>query len=311
MTQYMMTRLIVVCLLGSCLFLSGCASQSLQELRHVEPKESGFLTYLSDYYLKLAEEEYDYGRHHISQRMADKGLKAAYGDAVEPEILDDTQDYHGYDKDIMQARSLLDKYLDDHARQAEPELAARVMTLYDCFLQRARVDAPEDDILYCQQQYYKNFALLRTNLQQASTVQEPRKALPPVLPDVSSNETQNRETSATTPALATSYLIYFEWNKAALNAQALANLKQMAQEILSIKQPFELVLNGHTDTSGSEDYNMALSQKRAASIRDMLVSFGVSKAIMTLFAFGESDPVVPTGDGVKEPKNRRVEIFIE
>jgi hypothetical protein len=62
---------------------------------------------------------------------------------------------------------------------------------------------------------------------------------------------------------------------------------------------------------GSEQYNLDLSQRRARFVVGALKQAGISEQLLKYFAFGESDPAVPTEDGVAEPRNRRVEIFIE
>ena len=69
-----------------------------------------------------------------------------------------------------------------------------------------------------------------------------------------------------------------------------------------------LTVTGHTDRSGSDSYNMALSERRAEHVRDLLTSVGASAASVNVVAKGESSPAKPTPDGVKEPLNRRVEV---
>ena len=74
------------------------------------------------------------------------------------------------------------------------------------------------------------------------------------------------------------------------------------------RQSASIVLAGHTDKSGSDQYNQGLSQRRADSVKSYLAGKGVPDAAMTTEAFGESKPLVDTADGVREPQNRRVEI---
>jgi len=68
------------------------------------------------------------------------------------------------------------------------------------------------------------------------------------------------------------------------------------------------MIAGHTDRSGSDQYNMGLSQRRADAVRAYLAGHGIPDGVMTTQAFGESRPLVETADGVREPQNRRVEI---
>ena len=69
-----------------------------------------------------------------------------------------------------------------------------------------------------------------------------------------------------------------------------------------------MVLAGHADRSGSDEYNVGLSQRRANNVRAYLAGRSVPDAAITSEAFGESRPLVDTADGVREPQNRRVEI---
>ncbi len=67
---------------------------------------------------------------------------------------------------------------------------------------------------------------------------------------------------------------------------------------------------GHADRSGSDAYNLRLSQRRADAVAAELVRQGVNRNDIGIQAFGESRPLVPTADGVREPQNRRVEIVL-
>ena len=69
-----------------------------------------------------------------------------------------------------------------------------------------------------------------------------------------------------------------------------------------------VMLAGHADRSGSVSYNMGLAERRNTSVRTYLAGKGVPEARISGNAFGESQPKVPTADGVREPQNRRVEV---
>ncbi|WP_234026952.1 OmpA family protein [Erythrobacter sp. HKB08] len=70
------------------------------------------------------------------------------------------------------------------------------------------------------------------------------------------------------------------------------------------------VVTGHTDRSGSDAYNDGLSQRRAQAIADEMGAMGVPASMIETRARGESEPRVPTPDGVRNPQNRRVEIEV-
>jgi len=70
------------------------------------------------------------------------------------------------------------------------------------------------------------------------------------------------------------------------------------------------VIVGHTDSSGSPKYNQGLSERRGKAVADALVTSGVAQSTVQVDWKGESQLAVPTGDGVKEPLNRRATISV-
>ncbi len=72
-----------------------------------------------------------------------------------------------------------------------------------------------------------------------------------------------------------------------------------------------ITTTGHADTSGTPAYNLALSERRANAVKAELVKLGFREAEIVVMFRGEAEPLVATGDGVREPQNRRVEIVME
>ena len=113
------------------------------------------------------------------------------------------------------------------------------------------------------------------------------------------------------PAVAPpSFMVFFDWDRSNLSQQALNTIKQAAAAFKS-KGNARITATGHTDTSGPEAYNMALSLRRANAVKDALVRNGVPAQAITVIGMGEKGLLVQTGDGVREPQNRRVEIVIQ
>jgi outer membrane protein OmpA-like peptidoglycan-associated protein len=112
------------------------------------------------------------------------------------------------------------------------------------------------------------------------------------------------------PVAAPSYMVFFDWDRSNLSAQALNTIKQAANAFKT-KGNARITATGHTDTSGPENYNMALSLRRANAVKDALVREGVPATAMAVIGRGEQGLLVPTPDGVREPQNRRVEIVIQ
>ena len=77
-------------------------------------------------------------------------------------------------------------------------------------------------------------------------------------------------------------------------------------------RPIKVRVEGHTDSGGDEDLNMTLSQDRANSVRDYLVSQGgIDTSVLIPVGYGESKPVAPDDTPENQRKNRRFEIVIE
>ena len=107
-----------------------------------------------------------------------------------------------------------------------------------------------------------------------------------------------------------SFMVFFDWDRSNLSQQALNTIKQAAAAFKS-KGNARITATGHTDTSGPEAYNMALSLRRANAVKDALVREGVPAQAISVVGRGEQGLLVQTGDGVREPQNRRVEIVVQ
>ncbi len=67
-----------------------------------------------------------------------------------------------------------------------------------------------------------------------------------------------------------------------------------------------MTVTGYTNLSGSQPYNQRLSERRAQAVEAELIRQGVPAGTVTTIARGQDDPLIPTADGVRKPRNRRV-----
>ena len=103
------------------------------------------------------------------------------------------------------------------------------------------------------------------------------------------------------------YLVFFDWDKADLTSEALRTLATAAADAKQ-GNVARIRATGHADRSGPEAYNMRLSMRRAVAVKNELIRQGIAERDIAVVAKGETEPLVPTPDGVREPQNRRVEI---
>jgi outer membrane protein OmpA-like peptidoglycan-associated protein len=105
------------------------------------------------------------------------------------------------------------------------------------------------------------------------------------------------------------FVVYFEWDRYDLNSAAMDTINAALQRARQCRIESVHVI-GHTDTSGPEDYNEALSERRAGAVRDALASGGINGSIINTEWRGERDLARQTPDGVREPLNRRTAVTI-
>nr|WP_281422115.1 autotransporter domain-containing protein [Aquisediminimonas sediminicola] len=103
------------------------------------------------------------------------------------------------------------------------------------------------------------------------------------------------------------YIVFFDFDKSDITAEAASILDNAAANYANCGNAV-ITLAGHTDKSGPDAYNQALSERRAQAVRMYLVGHGIQDGVITSQGYGESRPLVDTADGVREPQNRRVEI---
>jgi len=131
----------------------------------------------------------------------------------------------------------------------------------------------------------------------------PKPPLPPAPPEVAA--------AAPPPAVVPTrtYLVFFDWDRADLSARARQIVASAAAASTHV-QTTRIEVNGYTDLSGTPAYNQKLSVRRAEMVQSELVRDGVAPGAISIHGYGESDPLVPTAQGVREPQNRRVEIIL-
>ena len=104
--------------------------------------------------------------------------------------------------------------------------------------------------------------------------------------------------------------IYFDVNKTDVKPAMRERLSQIAKALATVSNRHVLV-EGHTDSSGSDEYNLKLSRLRAESVRAILIAGGVSPDRIESQGYGETKPVASNATVSGKAQNRRVEIVLQ
>lgn len=215
--------------------------------------------------------------------FARKGLAAAGGAVVPPE---DNANWgipleqpYGFRTMLAQARARLIAALDGGARAKAPALAARAQMRYDCWTERM-----ED-----------NWQTARTGACATDFV-------------AALNELEGKSAAAPAAAPVNIVNVFFEFDRSRLTAEGRQIVTQIAAQMKTGKLSATLV--GKADLTGSDSYDLTLGRRRAESVAAELVHDGVPRARITVETEGKRQPPVKTAEGVREPRNRVVEITL-
>jgi len=264
-------------------FLAGCADLGgtflVDPFLEEDIQTGDFNSWLAHEYQRRTgvERFVDYEWTHAG-RLAEKGYAAMNGENVLPWVPSDWNVASADLPELEAQRARLIAALNAH-RQTAPEACAKAQVYYDGWLEQAH----DND-------YGPGFE-------------------GPVQPDyVASEKASYYEWIPLCEGMADQdFIIYFAWDRYDLTDAAAAVIDEIASYVGQWSGA-SVALDGHADTSGTASYNVGLSQNRADTVRDALDAHGVGTGSVEWF--GETRPAVPTGDGVREPLNRRVEVHI-
>jgi OOP family OmpA-OmpF porin len=273
--------------------LSGCAGlggvRDIENLRGAEPTGDAFTRQLTAEYRQItlfeADEMMDW---RDAGRFARKGLRAADGEVVPPEAIEDWDLPEAYVDIMTKSRAELVSLLDASARTKHPSLAGTAQGRFDCWIEQQEENRQPDDIAACRNGFQEAMAALNAAMAP--------KPMPKAEP-------------APMPMSPETFVVHFAFDSTELTAESNAGIAYVmwAAKKMGAK---DLAVTGHADRAGSEEYNLDLSLRRASAVLDALAARGADPAAVSLAGRGEAEPAVATEDGVPEPANRRVEIIV-
>ena len=283
--------------MNSMIKIVGVLAATVSLSTHAEPtgpSQSEFAHELARDYDALAQAEQAQGDAQDARTYSQRALAAAAGSPTAPDQVELRQPLlkERYVAELSQGRSRLLTALDKSGRTDAPEAAARAQASYDCWLEQASEDLQPDDINACRDSFLTAIATVEGA---ASKVAVEQAAPPPTAP---------------AETLPENFLVFFDLDRATVTAEGMIVVD--SAKAAANGRPYKRILaTGHADKSGSDQYNLALSARRAAAVKAVLSKTGIAGEVIETAARGESQPLVPTEDGVREPQNRRVEIVIE
>jgi outer membrane protein OmpA-like peptidoglycan-associated protein len=185
-----------------------------------------------------------------------------------------------------------------------PEQAARAQADYDCWVLYGTVPSAVPASQACR--LALDSSLVRLESAGTPSLPPPSAQIEPAPAPVSTPTPQ----PAPAAKVSSDFTIYFDFDSWTLKAE---QLKVMDAVIVGARTggQTDITIVGHTDTSGSSEYNQKLSVRRANVVAEALVQMGARRGALHANGVGETDLAVQTGDGVKEAKNRRTVISLQ
>ncbi|HOD75044.1 MAG TPA: OmpA family protein [Syntrophorhabdaceae bacterium] len=139
-----------------------------------------------------------------------------------------------------------------------------------------------------------------------------RNAAPGAVKTMTTDEIRSvfSDALAARPLPPARFILYFLMDSDELTRESKAVVPEVLATIRK-RSSVDIVISGHTDTVGTNDYNYRLGLDRTKAIYDILVAKGVAASSITATSHGEGNPLIKTGDNIPEPRNRRVEIAVK
>jgi OmpA-OmpF porin, OOP family len=250
------------------------------------PRADNFTAALAGEYAVLAVSLDHDGRLADADYFARKGVTAQRGAAVPPE---DNANWaialeqpYGLRTKLAAGRTRLLAALDGGARDRAPALAARAQARYDCWVEQTEMNWSAAQNGACATDFVAAM-------------------------DQLDGKAANTATSG--GAAGALINVFFEFDRARLTREALQIVTQIANQMKS--RNLSATLIGKADLTGSDSYDLVLGRRRADAVAQELARLGVPRNRIIIDSFGKRQPPVKTADGVREPRNRVVEVTLK
>ena len=267
--------------------LAACAGgPNIEATKSMANKGSAFNGALQQEYIALAMAEAEEWDMEDAHYFNNKALAAAKGDDVQPQVIKERKITGDARWDLEAARQALRASLLAGSKDYAPKESARAQAMYDCWIQEQEENDNPADVAACMNGFNEVLAKVE-GMRPAIKAKAPMKKM---------------------MDLPAPYTVYFDFDSFDLSATGAAVIKEAAKATMKAKAG-GVVVTGHTDKAGSDDYNKGLSRARAAGVVNALMAEGIARDSVKRMYSGEAAPEVMTKDGTKEARNRRVTIL--
>jgi OmpA-OmpF porin, OOP family len=257
----------------------GAAGQAMTQAEAASPPAGAYEAAAYESYLGHAQYEYfDMQDYTDTIFHANKAMAAAGGQQVMPQDPGARTLTPEHAAELGEVYQRLMAAVQGEPGQRLPATAGRAVGDFDCWLEQQEENFQPDDIAACRDAVYAALAELEAPVAEA-------------LPD----------------RISLSSDVLFDFDEATIKPD-FTNELDAAAELLLANPDVTVRIDGHTDSIGTEEYNMGLSERRAEAVAAYLEAAGVSRDRMTVAWFGESQPVASNDTAEGRAQNRRVEI---
>ena len=284
------------------IFLTGCSAsyKELSTIKNNKPKN--FQEQLLFEYKKRAtfeaEEMHDWNS---AKLYSEKALKSLETDEIYPEEI---SYWKLPEENINEIRIAYDNLMTIYkdAKKIDPFNLAKAISSLDCWSEQQEENWQTWDINSCK----NDFLNAMHNIYEKISTQENEQENTNKNNNLE-NETKDEVTIVTkNENKELMQIIYFDFDKFNLSEVSKDKIKKFLNNYGSVINEYLVV--GHTDTKGTNKYNLSLSIKRAEVVKEILINYGINQNSIKILGKGEESLAVNTPDDTKQPANRRVEI---
>lgn len=272
--------------LAFALLAAACASSPLHQARKLDVRGSEFDKALHANYVELSASAWRKGDRKGSKLFAARAITAGSATATDPEPLEGRKLPADKAAELAGARERLLTAFANGAKEHSPIQAARAQVMFECWMRQQEKNGQPGEIAACRE----GFATSMTQMAQADVTAGAEE----LTVDLWSNVVHVEG-------------ITFDSDSAKLRDDALPALRNLLS-VLQGNPSLTLSIEGHTDATGPESYNLRLSRRRAQAVVDWLTEHGIDAVRLQARGVGESEPVADNDTMVGRAANRRIDL---